>query len=422
MAYLPRDNFWLLLAIYSLLFLIYAAVCRYATDQEQHIKPLLVFSVFCRLVFIFSIPMLSDDFYRFLWDGHLLIHGLNPYTHLPVEVLEHMSATDPVFYKELFLGLNSPEYYSIYPPINQVVFAMAAYIGRQDLLLNLLVIRGVLFVFEVGVVFLLYQLTVLLDLPKKNVLVYALNPLVLLEIGGNLHFEGIMLFFVLAAIYFVAKQPKMSGISLGTAIGVKLTPVILVPAFFRFVFPLKRWVFVVSLSMTAAVMMAPVLLDGAAPYFLESLGLYHGKFEFNASVYYLIRNMVMWIVGFNPIAILSPLLGLITWGLIIWISLKYDRRERDVSRLVETAVVLYLIYLILHPVVHPWYLLVPFGISVLGAQRSFLVWAYVVVLSYAGYQSSIVEESWWLQLIQYGTLIFFIWRDSLFIRKKVLIC
>jgi hypothetical protein len=39
------------------------------------------------LLLLFAVPALSDDFYRFVWDGRLLFNGINPYTILPADFI-----------------------------------------------------------------------------------------------------------------------------------------------------------------------------------------------------------------------------------------------------------------------------------------------------------------------------------------------
>ena len=45
------------------------------------------FVIVCALAFRFSLaglnPSLSDDLFRYMWDGRILSHGINPYSHIP---------------------------------------------------------------------------------------------------------------------------------------------------------------------------------------------------------------------------------------------------------------------------------------------------------------------------------------------------
>jgi hypothetical protein len=227
-----------------------------------------------------------------------------------------------------------------------------------------------------------------------------------------------MLFFVLLAFFYLARSVKKTGVSLGIAAGVKLIPVILIPLFFGFFKGNKKWRFLLFFFLLFGLTMLPIFVNGGGGRFFESLRLYHGKFEFNASLYYLLRYPLMAGLGFNPIYVLSPVLTVLTAGLIVWIA--FIRKRSSSRQLLETAVFLYLIYLVLHTVVHPWYLLVPLGLSVLTSQRYFIAWSYLVFLSYASYQTDPVKETWWMLVLQYVALAFFVWKDIPTIRKNVL--
>ena len=50
-------------------------------------KWIIAASITFRAVLLFNIPILSDDFYRFVWDGHLTAFGINPYLHLPTALV-----------------------------------------------------------------------------------------------------------------------------------------------------------------------------------------------------------------------------------------------------------------------------------------------------------------------------------------------
>ncbi len=69
---------------------------------------------------------------------------------------------------------------------------------------------------------------------RRGVLLYALNPLVIVELVGNIHYEGLTICFLLAGLYFYKKQKDLpSATFLGLAAGVKLLPLIFLPGFNR---------------------------------------------------------------------------------------------------------------------------------------------------------------------------------------------
>ena len=83
-----------------------------------------------RLVLMFSFPKLSDDIFRFVWDGRLWLAGHNPFDHLPTWYMEQGLAIKGLS-PTLFEQLNSPEYYTIYPPLAQLTFTIALLVIAQ---------------------------------------------------------------------------------------------------------------------------------------------------------------------------------------------------------------------------------------------------------------------------------------------------
>ena len=68
-------------------------------------------------------PSLSDDAYRYVWDGQVQAHGINPYQYVPQDpALEFLQ--DGALYDHL----NSPAFYSVYPPVSQLIFGAAAHL------------------------------------------------------------------------------------------------------------------------------------------------------------------------------------------------------------------------------------------------------------------------------------------------------
>ncbi len=171
---MTRSDSALLLAVYSFSFVAYLLSYRLA-QTPRRVKQLLIVAVLARLALIPMLPNLSDDIYRFVWDGRLLYQGYDPFAYLPSEIMQgvgNVIATG--IDQELYNQLNSPDYYTIYPPVNQAVFALAAWVSPTSVRDSAIVIRLVIFAAELLTLWLLMQLLpveqpIQLDKDKKNI-------------------------------------------------------------------------------------------------------------------------------------------------------------------------------------------------------------------------------------------------------------
>ena len=133
----PRHAFGQLFGLYSALFVVYFFLVKTIKNPRE----IFFTGIFFRLLLLFSIPALSDDFYRFVWDGRLLINGFNPYTILPAEFIQSPDFQAVMGDKSIFQHLNSPNYYTVYPPLNQFIFAISAWLSQGSLFWNVVVLR-----------------------------------------------------------------------------------------------------------------------------------------------------------------------------------------------------------------------------------------------------------------------------------------
>ncbi len=362
-----------LIASYFLCFVTYIIMMSFA---HTHQWLLLGIGILLRLSLFLTIPSLSDDFYRFIWDGKLLSAGINPFENLPGEVVNQQI---PGITEELFRRLNSPDYYTIYPPINQLIFFLATNFDWGILgMVN--VLRFFILGSEIGVFLLIRKL-----LPEKKHLafVYFLNPLVILELTGNIHFEGMMLFFILLFyLFFKQNNTLKSAAALAMAIGTKLLPLMYLPSLLIYMKPKKAILSYCLVGLLVLLMFIPLISIEFINGLMNSLGLYFQKFEFNASIYFIARAIGIWITGYNAIHEVGPIMAMLTLLSIIFIIYQGKKRDWDVAVVIFH---IHWIYLMFATTIHPWYIVTLIGLSIFTNKRFPVVWSAMIFLTYIGY-------------------------------------
>ena len=413
LAQVPRENFGLTLFLFTLAF--GGMLCSYLLAGDQvSFKRLLLLGLILRGCLFFFEPNWSEDGVRFLWDGELLRQGQNPYLLTPTQVQEQQGEGSGLS-DQLFGALNSPNYFSVYPPLNQVLFWLGALGAQGNLEQGYLALRCILLLGEVGVFYLLWGLLARFELPKKQILWYWFNPFVILEVVGNLHFEGLVLLFLLASLGSLTRQkPGLSGIFWGLAVGMKLLPFLLAPAFFFWKGVRTSLQFWGMAALVLLLAFLPLVYWNSWQNFLQSLQLYQGKFEFNASIYYLFRAVGYELAGFNTIWYLTKVGMVCTLLGVLWLTWK--RSNASLFEIPSVWVQLYLLYFLLQPVVHPWYLLPGLGLSILSRQWTFLLWSFGAIFSYQAYSQNPVQEQTLFLVLEYGLVLVGLYLD--YFRKQ----
>lgn len=400
--YLQRNDFGILISCYALLFIAYIYVIRKKDIHINNYVELFAFAVFFRLIFLFSVPALSDDFYRFIWDGRMIIDGINPYLILPSEFIQTSTSND---FRFLFENMNSPNYYTVYPPINQLFFGLASFIGNGNVYFEIIALRSFIILAEIGTMIMLPKLLQQLRLNKNLALIYLLNPLVIIELTGNLHFEAVMIFFLITAFYFVIKNHLLfSSVLWALAIGTKLIPLIFLPVLIKTIGIKKSIYHYIVTALGCILMFLPFLSNELIGNFFSSIDLYFQSFEFNASIYFIVREMGYWIKGWNTIQFIGPAMGFATFIGIISILLFYKKKS-DKSFLTACYFAL-LLYLLMATTVHPWYLstLILFGLFTKYKWIA-IAWSFLVILSYGAYSGEEHSQNLIFVALEYTFLL-----------------
>jgi hypothetical protein len=416
--FLERSDFLNLLLLYSGLF--YAA-WKIIQHTKFNFWTWSVIGITARILFLPSIPNLSQDFYRFIWDGRLLILGINPYMFSPEQLANgllkatELTSLEAISNAKILIqgmGNLNASHYSNYPPTNQLCFALAALFAKTSILGSVVVLRIIIIGADLGILYFGKKLLERLNLPAKNIFWYFLNPFIIIELTGNLHFEGVMLFFVIWSLYMLDKKRwVLAAILLGVSVSVKLLPVLFLPLFYKYLAPeglfkkgfwkMKKfyWVTLTTIVIT----FAPFASKAFISNFSATIGLWFQNFEFNASVYYIIRWIGFQTVGWNIIATVGLILPMVVFICIVLLAV--FRKYNTTQKLITGMLLAVSIYFLLATTVHPWYIATPVLLSVFTKYKFPLLWSFMICFSYAAYGANGFNENLLLVAIEYSVVI-----------------
>lgn len=364
------------LLLFAAAFLCYAAGAwlLVGLDGAGVLVMILVVAGAARLVLLPAAPTLSTDAYRYVWDARVARAGITPWTYAP-DAPELRGLRDEAIYPRL----NHPGWRTIYPP-GALVFFRGVYALRPDSVLAMKLALGLAELVGLGLLLGLLRAS---GAPMTAVVIYAWNPLVLVEIWGSAHLDALVIPAVVGAAWAALRGRRaLAGALLGAAAAIKLYPAALLP--------LLLWGpgFLAGALAFAAVVLAgygPVAWLGAEV--LGSLPRYVTEEYFNPG---LLRSVVD-----------AP--GLTAVAALLWIAWVTTRR-RDTSR-AERAVLLIGGLVLLSPNVFPWYTLwlVPF----LAAAPSipWIAFTGSVACAYAFFLDTPWAVPWWARAVEVSPLV-----------------
>lgn len=333
---------------------------------------LLAVAVVARLAWLPAPPTLSTDAYRYVWDARVAQSGINPYAYAAAapEVAHLRDGT-------IYPRLNHPTWRTIYPPGAQTFFR-GVYAVAPDSVWAIKIALGAV---ELLGLALLVALLRALELPRQRIVVYAWNPLVLVEVWGSAHLDALVVTGVIGvALAAVTHRGTAAGALLGLAALVKLYPAILLPWLVR-VAGVRT---LIAFALVVALGYAPALNSGLLA--LGSLPRYLDQEYFNPG---LVRSLVD-----SPIVSAVALAG--------WVGWVVSRRRR--ATFAEGALALMGGAVVVSPNVFPWYALwiVPF----LAIRPAFMWIAFTGTVAFA--YAFFLYQPWavplWARLIEVSPL------------------
>ena len=323
--------------------------------------------ILARLALLPLAPELSDDIYRYLWDGHVLLEGVNPYAYPPEH--EALAAIRTEWHGEI----NHPHVSTIYPPLTQILFGLVNLAGG-----TILAAKMVWLCFDLGCAVLLQGIVARTGRNPARVLVWYLwSPLLIVETAWSAHFDAVGLFFVTAVIWLAAwNRPAALGSVLGLAALVKFAPAAALPPLARR-YGLRT---LVAFIAVCAVLYLPFTGAGVSAL-TAGLRAYARHWSANEGAF----SLVLHLAG-DPVRarVAVSVLVLAVAGYATWRRFSV---ERGLLWILGAG-------LLLSPTVHPWYVLWVLPMAALRGHAPFLLAGGLAFLGYWGLASYEATGVW----------------------------
>jgi hypothetical protein len=375
--HLDRDSYPLYLALYLAMSLPWLAACHIAVRNKsaRGSDTALVFGVaaILRAIFLLTDPVLSDDVFRYVWDGRVQHAGINPYRYAPDDP-NLLPLRDEL--PGVYAGINNKDIPTLYPPLMQILFY-----GATSIFSSVLWMKAFFTLFDLALVLVLMRLLAALGFHPLRALVYAWSPLPVVEIAGSGHNDVAAVFFLVAALWSLERGRALGSIALATASGLaKLAGFALLPFVAPFVKLRAFW----AMPLATALVALPYASAGELAF--RGLSEYALRWRGNDSLFHVLF-LLTGSLSSAKFLVAAMLAALALW--LVW------RKTVPVRAFFLTLGAV----LLLAPTVHPWYLLWVAPLLAVFPHPAWLFLQASVALSYhASYLASPGEP--WQELLQ----------------------
>jgi alpha-1,6-mannosyltransferase len=337
-------------------------------------------AVLCRVPLVPVEPTLSDDIYRYVWDGRIQAFGVNPYQAVPAD-----PALDGL-HTAVTRKMNHPALPTLYPPFAEWVFRGIAAIGQTVLAFKL-----VFLALDLAVIVLLLRWLAASGWSRWLVLAYAWNPLVILEVAWSGHLDVVGA--LLLTVSFLALSNRigwLAAIAFVAAVEVKFVPIVLAPLFWR-----KIRFRDAAVAVAFGLLLAWPFAGGTLTAPIGALPTYLAKWRFNGPAYALVESLFRT----KALVAMPVVAGL---ALAVW----FRRRSGELAPSAWAWPMG--VALLLSPTVYPWYLLWLCPFLTVRAALPLLVWTQTSLLTYFVWRVSASGGGWrlpwWVLAFEFGSV------------------
>jgi hypothetical protein len=346
-------------ALFTIGFLFYALALARARRYRgaRHATGIVIaVATAARLALLASPPSLSDDLYRYVWEGRVAAHGLDPYRLAPQAV-----SLAPLRDGAVFPRINHPELATLYPPLAIAGFALVSALSPTVLAMKLWVMLH-----DLALCLLLLAWLKRRGGDPVEAIAYAWCPLVLVEFAGSGHSDPTAMVWLVAALMICRERPLLSATALAAGVLTKLVPLLALPFLFR-LWPAR-----------ARALALGLLLAGLGVYLWLARGAdsglvaYARSWRHNELAFHYLES---WLADGIRARWMAAAMVALAIGILLARGATPESGTRAGARMA----------LLLSPVVHPWYLGWTMAFEPLRPSAPWVLLSLTVVLSYGAF-------------------------------------
>ncbi len=356
----------------------------------------------------------DNDLWRYLWDGHALAEGLDPYRVTPLDALEDETLAARLLtnerWRDVHDAVSFSNYGTIYPPLIHYFFAALAAVAPASAGAAKIALAG----FDLLLCLVLWRALGAAGRRRELVLVYAWNPAVIKEFSGSGHPDVLMMLALTAgALLLAGGRFRAGGAALAASVLAKLASAVTGPLAFVWSLRHRGPGAAAGMAIAGGAVLAVGLwpLAGGLGAWIDSLGVFAERWTFNSGVWAALRWIFAALGAAEPERLAHGVTRAAIAAAALWLALRAGRAPagkaedqasaaRDLHRGLFYALAT---LVLLSPAVMPWYVLWALPAAVVAGNRWWPAFTGLALLSYLNYADGVGAAAWW-KWLEYGTL------------------
>jgi len=296
-------------------FALYAVACfivlQPVTVDHRIIYGILALAAMVQGILIFTRPTLSDDMYRYIWDGRVQAQGISPYRYPP-------NAPELTFLrdKDIYPSINRKGVVTVYPPAAEAAYALLWRLWPDNVHWFQAAMAGG------GLLAGTLLAGLLKDLNRSpaRVLIYLWSPLLAFETAHAAHVDGLVIPLLVGAWWArVRERDGLTGFLLGFAAAMKFYPALLLPFLWRPRHPQGWWRMPLAFAGTVVLFYLPYIVVSGEQVVGFLPNYFQERFNVNSLISAL-KHIFDWLGLYSPNRLTFAALGIIViigfWAII----------------------------------------------------------------------------------------------------------